>query len=96
MVCSASNYLRLLQLSIYIYKKTVSAGIKKSEVESNVVSIKSGTIINKGEWTNVKAGRFGQKLYLTVNSITNSKVVPPDNNIMINNISIYFGMLTKD
>lgn len=55
------------------------------------MSVKSGTIIPLGEWTKIRAGRFGQKLYLSVNGITNSRVMPADTNVMLKKLLIHFG-----
>lgn len=55
------------------------------------MSVKSGTIIPSREWTKIRAGRFGQKLYLSVNGITNSRVMPADTNVMLKKLLIYFG-----
>lgn len=71
--------------------KIYLTGNKKLDIDGDIVSVKSGTIIPMGEWTRIRAGRFGQKLYLSVNGITNSKVMPADNNVMLNSLSIYFG-----
>lgn len=73
-----------------------SGNHKKLDTEGNVISVKSGTILTTGEWTNVRAGRYGQKLYLTVNGVTNSRVVPADNDFELSNISMYVGELCEE
>lgn len=83
-----------------IYKNFMTSKLctgisKQSEIDSDIISVKSGTIISTGEWTKLRAGRFGQKLYLFVNGVTNSRDIPPDSNVMLNNLSIYFGKWIK-
>ncbi|KAI5704103.1 hypothetical protein M8J75_002023 [Diaphorina citri] len=56
-----------------------------------IVIVRSGRVLAMNEWSRVKAGRFGRKLFLWVNGITNTGVLLPGESLLPSDSPLYLG-----
>ncbi|KAG5871346.1 hypothetical protein JTB14_008043 [Gonioctena quinquepunctata] len=86
-----STFLCLSLLNSLIELK-IKAGATKSST-SSVISIRSSKLLVKAVWYKVKFGRFGRKIYLSVDNIINTGVLDNGHNFGISKEIIYIGGL---
>lgn len=74
--------------SFTYYKILVTGNLKRN---GEIVIVRSGRVLAMNEWSRVKAGRFGRKLFLWVNGITNTGVLLPGESLLPSDSPLYLG-----